>query len=952
MTVPDWSKTDVKSHKDSPWLRIPPTEQALRDFRPHVLFRPSPVRDAAVFAAEVKGRTFFGHPKGIKPQKPTWDDYIYDDSEMSQAPRPVEPILKPPPLQLGDPPPPDNFLYPKAGIFTLKKTSAYQRGYVYAAPYYREKLLKEDHYRMLRVVPPPQLSPSLDGKQYIHHPVPECVQMVPGVPFVFELEGDPNEHHTIGAVHTLESLRHEPDFDEILDDTILVAKGLRGCRRVGDVDEVFPITHWPIRTNDRSPSDVPNGSKAGSYNLASTLFKGNGPGVVLPAAQVDTPEFTGQVSIVLQCLSRLRRRLLRKTLSKYEYDSTEFNSDDMNVIGFGGLKPNNATSTQLNLSPIWDILAKALGLQGSPHPDVRDDETRRTYFLLLLSLPPNSDAGAFLLARAGLYVRELDAWAIHIFFDGTDIHTGIGATTTLSKSEFQQWVEGDLETAWKQSELGRMGVVQYAMRSAHNRDTYLSMTPSVRFGNFGPEQPVKVRDFATHGQEILGGQEAWANRMGREIIYDFWNKLQHCNLDLGTDIGDLLKSISFKNDEGRSINLQQLPFHPIHNAEEVASKRAQFEYLRLRCASMRIYIEKHQFLDFRQRLRRKGYDPAKDPDTLYVQWESRISMAAKLDSDSGLSTALTDFNGEVTGILGAVRIDGKLHYKVQTNDDDPTPRFVEQSDDRLTMDMVNEFIAAEMRKVQCGSILDIQISQPLASTEDVEMADREPIALEPDLEGRASSSESGSQLIEKTTESLEHPTAPRSPDPQPATTSGASETAPPSQSNDESSPDEQDDVVYDVEKIINVRNTRKGKQYLCKFVGFEEPDWADEEDLSLECDSLLQDFYESLAPAVNGDADSAEDSSDSSDSEQPKRKRRKLEKPKPDGQIAHISLNKTGDLEALLNLTRLDSEVAKVKEARPTHGTGSRMFFEALGSQNLVRNLNATAADHVRRAHS
>ena len=76
------------------------------------------------------------------------------------------------------------------------------------------------------------------------------------------------------------------------------------------------------------------------------------------------------------------------------------------------------------------------------------------------------------------------------------------------------------EPAWELSELGRMGVVMYAMRSAHNRDTYMSTTSSVRFGNLGPEQPTKVRDFATHGEEILGGPEPWTNRMDREIVYN------------------------------------------------------------------------------------------------------------------------------------------------------------------------------------------------------------------------------------------------------------------------------------------------------------------------------------------------------------------------------------------------------------------------------------------------
>jgi hypothetical protein len=165
------------------------------------------------------------------------------------------------------------------------------------------------------------------------------------------------------------------------------------------------MSDWPIKTNDRSPANVPNGSKAGSFSLASTLLKGYGKGVVLPAAQVDTPEFRAQRSTILQALSRLHQRLLRKTVTKYEYEMIEFNGADMNVIGmrhfqfinhstdsnvvgFGGLQPTNATSVQLNLSPLWQLLCAALGIQGSPHTDEQDEETRKTHFMLSLSLPP------------------------------------------------------------------------------------------------------------------------------------------------------------------------------------------------------------------------------------------------------------------------------------------------------------------------------------------------------------------------------------------------------------------------------------------------------------------------------------------------------------------------------------------------------------------------------------
>jgi hypothetical protein len=205
-------------------------------------------------------------------------------------------------------------------------------------------------------------------------------------------------------VHTFESLRHEADFWDIYKDTVLVAQGFRGCRPHGNTDQVFPITEHSIRPNDRSPTDLPPGSKEGSFNFASTLLKGIGQGVVLPAAQVDTPEFSGQVSTFLQCLSRLCGRLLKKTMSKYEYEAAAFHVEDMNVIGFGGLDPSNATSCQGNLAAPWREISTTLGISGRPHPDAGDETTTRTHVTAFLDLPkgvlnPNSFAHSYLPRR-------------------------------------------------------------------------------------------------------------------------------------------------------------------------------------------------------------------------------------------------------------------------------------------------------------------------------------------------------------------------------------------------------------------------------------------------------------------------------------------------------------------------------------------------------------------------
>ncbi|KAJ6505142.1 hypothetical protein C8R45DRAFT_1181159 [Mycena sanguinolenta] len=692
-TEPDWSQVQVDKYPDSSWLHKPPTEKALQEHFPDLVFRSSEVRDSAAFAADVRKRPLFGHPPDVKPIKPGPDEYIFDPSELSPAPAPTVLELKPPDPLLDSPPPPGKFLYPQAPTFTLRKTNAYQCGYAYTAPYHLSQK-DADYARMMHVVLPPQLSPRLANGKYEHAPVPNCVQMVPGVPFAFEIDGDPDELHTIGAVHTFESLRHEPEFWDIYKQTVLVAKGLRGCRPAGNTDEVFPISDHPLKPNDRSPSDLPPGSKEGSFNLASTLLKGIGQGVVLPAAQVDTPPVRGQLSTVLQSLSR-----------------------------YGGLEPNNGTSCQGNFSGIWMSIAKALGISGTLHPDPGDEDTRKTHVISFFDLPPDSDPGAFLLARSGLYLRELNTWAVHIVFDGTGIHGGTGTETALSKEEFLKWVETELETAWKHSYLSQIVVVQYAMKTAHNRNTHMSMTPSIRFGNIGPELPTGLRDFATHGQDILGGQEPWANRMGREIVFGFWHQLQLCNLDLGIDIDDLMQRIMFQNSTGDQVHLKPLPFHPVRDTEIIAQKRGHFEYLRQRYLKMRIFIEKWRFVQFRKALASDPHNSTEVPNHGFIQWPSRSSISTAPQQNP---TALfnTSFEGQVVKILDRIRVGNECCFRVMTDDVEAAPRLIHQNDARLPVQMVEKFLASEVRKITLAPILETCGMD--STNEDITMIDAGP----------------------------------------------------------------------------------------------------------------------------------------------------------------------------------------------------------------------------------
>jgi hypothetical protein len=142
-----------------------------------------------------------------------------------------------------------------------------------------------------------------------------------------------------------------------------------------------------------------------------------------------------------------------------------------------------------------------------------------------------------------------------------------------------------------------MGFVLYPSSPAIERNAAMNMTPAQMFGNFGAAQPHKIgqRNFATHGQVILGGQDTWANHHGREQVASFWNSLQHCNLDLHIDPDILLQSISYTDKEGIVKRLKPFPYHPSNDDSTIKLWRGYYQWHHMECAAMHIPMEKTDF---------------------------------------------------------------------------------------------------------------------------------------------------------------------------------------------------------------------------------------------------------------------------------------------------------------------------------------------------------------------
>ncbi len=103
---------------------------------------------------------------------------------------------------------------------------------------------------------PPNVYAKLVEGKYIAKPILGMVQMVPGIPFVVHLNGNCNRTHTIGCVQTLSSLKVYPDYNEILETSVQLAKLTWGCKKSGNQDLAIPPIYEleGMKLNDCSPA--------------------------------------------------------------------------------------------------------------------------------------------------------------------------------------------------------------------------------------------------------------------------------------------------------------------------------------------------------------------------------------------------------------------------------------------------------------------------------------------------------------------------------------------------------------------------------------------------------------------------------------------------------------------------------------------------------------------------
>ena len=160
----------------------------------------------------------------------------------------------------------------------------------------------------------------------------------------------------------------------------------------------------------------------------------------------------------------------------------------------------------------------------------------------------DGEPGPFCLARCGLYIREKNVWIVILVFKGSDLHSGF--TPSEDPQTHKCWVEENLSAAWNiAGPQNRVGYVSYIEGVPSDRLGSINISSPTLFGNYGSSQvhKSKQKTFAMHGHSILGGTPVYAERMGREIVANFWNSLQFCDLEFDQDINELMSKISFKD---------------------------------------------------------------------------------------------------------------------------------------------------------------------------------------------------------------------------------------------------------------------------------------------------------------------------------------------------------------------------------------------------------------------
>jgi hypothetical protein len=164
-----------------------------------------------------------------------------------------------------------------------------------------------------------------------------------------------------------------------------------------------------------------------------------------------------------------------------------------------------------------------------------------------------------------------------------------------------------------------------------------------------------------HGHNILGGTPAYAERMGREIVANFWNSLQFCDLEFDQDLNDLMSNISFKDQPTNSlVKLGPLPFNPQHDRKAIEHCLKLYAWHKREAVLFHVNIPKTRLLANRSKKTQPAGTMVQDAGL----WSHRRQLPTQDETTE--TTPLEPLH--VEKVLGKTIKNGKLHYVVQIKD--------------------------------------------------------------------------------------------------------------------------------------------------------------------------------------------------------------------------------------------------------------------------------------------
>ncbi|KAL0569462.1 hypothetical protein V5O48_012502 [Marasmius crinis-equi] len=473
--------------------------------------------------------------------------------------------------------PPQFHTYPCSPTYTLRRDDPrFPGGCCYVTAFDPIKK-KQEYDNLVSVSAPPGTHPRWDEARQAFDitPIEGMIDMPPGIPFGVAIHDDPRRFVTVGCYHTLDSLRTQLPVESF-------QKVEHASNRLWDIswgyDGGTPLYALEgMKRNMRSAAPSSADSYDGSYSLASIVEEGRGVGTVSPAVQANSPEAKSRIAAALELVNEIYALVAPLSMSKAEWEITQFRDKEMNIFAAGGLNPG-PTSVQENASSSSQggTLARDIGeRQGSWHVDQKDHFARWTLLIIQMRLPPGSDMGAFLLGRPGLYCRA-DVGSngevrVFLLFKGNDIHTGTAPSVSPeARDEFLQKLQ---ETYNRVDETNRCVYVAYPSRIATERTGPIIAAAPTGLGNdlVTSGQDQNLHNFTRDGIPALGSSVPHQTRLAWESYISYYNRMAQSNMF--PDFLGTVKTIS------GTVQIPPPPVDPHRDCDLLASMRSHYRQL-------------------------------------------------------------------------------------------------------------------------------------------------------------------------------------------------------------------------------------------------------------------------------------------------------------------------------------------------------------------------------------